>query len=165
MAREVTKQIVSAFLAGNKLSVSNSNTDGNKLYLFGNLIAEKRNDGLYITNAGWKSATTLERLRALPNVGISVKKGIWYLNGKEWDGEWVNVKTGDKPDESNVLKSVAMVAAMGDILTQTKTDANTWKKRMFKAGLGAGIDFPEDWDSLSEDEKEKRLNNAINVIK
>ena len=26
-----------------------------------------------------------------------------------------------------------------------------------------GVSFPDDWDSLSEDEKEKRLNKAIEI--
>lgn len=90
MARKVTKEIVSAFLAGQRLSVSNSFTNGNELYLFGNLIA-KKDDGLFITNAGWQSNTTKERLNSLPNVSISQKKGKWFLNGNEWDGEWVKV--------------------------------------------------------------------------
>jgi hypothetical protein len=32
---------------------------------------------------------------------------------------------------------------------------------MIKAGLGEGIMMPEDWDTLSEDEKEKRLDAVI----
>jgi hypothetical protein len=37
---------------------------------------------------------------------------------------------------------------------------------MIKAGLGnKGLEMPEDWDSLSEDEKEKRLNNVIAHMK
>ena len=35
------------------------------------------------------------------------------------------------------------------------------KKRMLKAGLGEGLDFPEDWNTLSEDEKEIRLNKVV----
>lgn len=91
MSRKVTKSIVSAFIAGTPLTVSNSQTDGTRLFLFGNLIAEKRKDGIYITNAGWDTNTTKERLNALPNVSICQKKRVWYLNGKEWGGEWVKV--------------------------------------------------------------------------
>jgi hypothetical protein len=91
MARKVTNSIVSAFISGNELKVSNSKTDGKSLYLFGNKIAEKRKDGLYITNAGWNSNTTKERLNALPNVSICQKKHVWYLNDKEWDGSWTKV--------------------------------------------------------------------------
>jgi hypothetical protein len=37
---------------------------------------------------------------------------------------------------------------------------------MLKAGLdGSGLIMPKDWDSLSEDEKEARLNGAISQLK
>jgi len=89
--RQVTEQITAAFKSGIPAIISNSTTDGTSLFLFGNKIAERRNDGIYITNAGWKSNTTKERLNALPNVSIQQKKGIWYLNGEIWDGQWVKV--------------------------------------------------------------------------
>jgi len=34
---------------------------------------------------------------------------------------------------------------------------------MIKAGM-PGIDIPEDWDTLSEEEKETRLNYVINLM-
>ena len=41
-----------------------------------------------------------------------------------------------------------------------------WWNKMLKAGLGnKGLEMPEDWDSLSEDEKERRLNGAIGNLK
>ena len=46
---------------------------------------------LSITNCGWETATTKERLNALPNVRIQQKKGIWYLNDVEWDGKLIDV--------------------------------------------------------------------------
>lgn len=65
------------------------------LLLFNNEIAYRYNDPentLSITNAGWKSATTRKRLNAIPNVNILQSKGIWYLNGKEWDGKLIDIK-------------------------------------------------------------------------
>lgn len=63
----------------------------------------------------------------------------------------------------NTLKSVMMV---GDVLTSTQKDRNDWKERMLKAGLGdKGLIMPEDWDTLSEDEKETRLNGVIQELK
>lgn len=91
MSRKVTTQIVSAFMAGNKLTVGNSHTYGSALFLHGNKIAEKREDGLYISNAGWSTNVTKERLNALPDVSIGQKNFIWYLNGNQWSGEWTKV--------------------------------------------------------------------------
>jgi hypothetical protein len=66
------------------------------MLLFGNPIARrfKQFDTQYgmetikttIKTCGYKTATTLSRLRALQGVDIKVKSGKWYLNGKEWSG-------------------------------------------------------------------------------
>ena len=64
------------------------------LKLHGNIIAYRYNDTkqtLSITNAGWFSNTTKERLNALPNVHITQKNWVWYLNGKEWNGELIDI--------------------------------------------------------------------------
>lgn len=65
------------------------------LKLFGNAIAYQYNDPektLSITNCGWNTATTKERLNAIPNVNIVQKKGVWFLNDVEWDGELIDIK-------------------------------------------------------------------------
>lgn len=67
----------------------------------------------------------------------------------------------EKEEAQAQFKSIAMVAKMGEVLAPDQKSKNEWKERMIKAGLGAGIDMPEDWDTLSEDEKEKRLDAVI----
>lgn len=65
------------------------------LKLHNNAIAYLYNDPqktLSITNCGWLSKTTKERLNALPNVSIQQKKGIWFLNGLQWDGNLIDIK-------------------------------------------------------------------------
>lgn len=89
--RQVSEQIVRAFGNRQAKSVGNTRTDGQAIYLHGNKIAEWRSDGLWISNAGWFSSTTKERLNALPGVRVHQKQGVWYLNSKDWDGGWVNV--------------------------------------------------------------------------
>lgn len=57
--------------------------------LHGNEIAYRYNDPkktLSITNAGWATNTTKERLNSIPGVSIQQKAGVWYLNGQVWDG-------------------------------------------------------------------------------
>ena len=95
--KEVTRQVTSAFLQGEAKKVDNTQTDGRSLWLFFNKIAEHREDGLYVSNCGYKTRTTAERLRALPNVSLVSKKGKWILNGEEWDGEWRRVNTNPQP--------------------------------------------------------------------
>lgn len=70
-----------------------------------------------------------------------------------------------KEAEKEVKKefaTVGMVALLGDVFGTTTKEKNDWKARMLKAGLGnKGLTMPEDWDSLSEDEKETRLDKVI----
>lgn len=89
--RQITVKIVHAFQGRYELRIDNSRTDGTSLWLFGNKIAMWREDGLWISNGGWDSKTTKERLNGLLGVYIKQKRGAWYLNEREWDGRWVNV--------------------------------------------------------------------------
>lgn len=89
--RKITREIVDAFQNSRSLTIGNSRTNGESLWLFGNKIAEIRRDGLWITNAGWDSSTTKERLNGLSSVHIVQRRGKWYLNEVEWDGSWVHV--------------------------------------------------------------------------
>tara|TARA_R110002051_G_scaffold270934_1_gene331374 strand:- start:1029 stop:1217 length:189 start_codon:yes stop_codon:yes gene_type:complete len=59
------------------------------------------------------------------------------------------------------MKSASMVALFGEVLCGNQKEKNDWKKRMLAAT--GKLDFPADWDELSEDEKEKRLNNVIKI--
>jgi hypothetical protein len=69
-------------------------------------------------------------------------------------------------DDTAGLRSVGLVMALGDLFTTTKKDANDWKARMLKAGLGnKGLIMPDDWDTLDEATKEARLNGAIAQLK
>ena len=94
--RTVTQNAVNCFYNKENRNFNNTSviTEGNitKMFLFGNLIAKLENDKLFITNAGWKSNTTKERLNALKGVNIFQKKGEWFLNGEKWDGKLTEIK-------------------------------------------------------------------------
>ncbi len=93
--RAVTNNITNAFIANKPASIGNSivRVDGEttSLYLHGNLIATKKGNTTKITNCGWKTNVTKERLNGLPNVKIQQIKGKWFLNGKEWNGELTKI--------------------------------------------------------------------------
>ena len=85
--RQITKEAVDAFMEGGIYKKSNMEVRNNCMYLSGNKIAWfDRNHQLWISNCGWWSNTTKERLNALPKVNIVQRKHIWYLNGERWDG-------------------------------------------------------------------------------
>jgi len=92
--RTITKKAVVKFLNAEPFNSGNTSVkifpNVSVLVLFGNEIAYKYNNPektLAITTCGYKTNTTEERLNALPNVHIQVKKGVWYLNSLEWDGK------------------------------------------------------------------------------
>lgn len=71
--RQITKKIAEYFNAGLPLTIDNTRTDGEKVWLFGNMIAEAdhRLGLLKITLCGHDTATTKERLN-----GIMQKFGV-----------------------------------------------------------------------------------------
>jgi len=96
--RQITEQSIAAFLNAEEFSKQNMIVEVlpnvTILKLHNNPIAYLYNDPektLSITNAGWKSNTTKERLNALPNVSIQQRNFVWYLNGKEWNGNLIDI--------------------------------------------------------------------------
>jgi hypothetical protein len=96
--RKITEESVQAFMNAEVFNKSNTKVrvlpNVTVLSLFGNDIAWKYNDPnqtISISDAGWKSDTTKERLNGIPGVSIQQKKGEWYLNGNEWDGKIIDL--------------------------------------------------------------------------
>ena len=95
MAKSI-EPVIESFLNGKSKKISNTETDGTSLWLFGNKIAEKGVDGLYINTCNWNSRTTRDRLSMLPDVWVSSKKGQLFLkvgnnDWQKWDGKLINV--------------------------------------------------------------------------
>tara|TARA_R110002072_G_scaffold59878_1_gene152170 strand:+ start:306 stop:599 length:294 start_codon:yes stop_codon:yes gene_type:complete len=96
--RKITEESVKAFLNAKKFNKQNMSVEilpnVTILKLHGNSIAYQYNDPqktLSITNCGWFTVTTKERLNALPNVNIQQKNFVWFLNGVEWDGNKIDI--------------------------------------------------------------------------
>jgi hypothetical protein len=94
----ITEKSVNAFMNAKPFKRDNTEVvvlpNVTILKLFGNEIAYLYNDPdrtLSITNCGWFSDTTKERLNGIPNVSIRQSKGLWYLNGAYWDGKLIDV--------------------------------------------------------------------------
>ncbi len=96
--RKITQQSIEAFMNAERFKKQNTTVEVlpnvTILKLHNNTIAYRYNDPqrtLTITNCGWFSNTTKERLNALPNVNIYQKNYKWFLNGKEWDGNKIDI--------------------------------------------------------------------------
>jgi hypothetical protein len=62
---------------------------------------------------------------------------------------------------SGIFTAVKAICAIGALECKSDKEKNAWDKKMFAA---AGLDFPYDWDSLSEEEKKSRLDKVKSVI-
>jgi len=96
--RKITKDAVEAFNNNFNFKRDNTQVVANAgltvLVLHGNVIATKSPDtgGVCVSNGGWFSNTTKERLNGLDGVSINQRKGEWYLNGEKWDGSVTKIK-------------------------------------------------------------------------
>ena len=102
--RRVTQNSVNAFMRDQNYAEGNTTVRTavesgggeyyTEMYLHGNRIARKlmnQEAGIQITNCGYSTNVTKERLNGLPGVNIVQKNCEWYLNGKEWNGELIEV--------------------------------------------------------------------------
>lgn len=96
--RKITKESAEAFYrrgdfkSGNtEVKTTFGDTVITELRLFGNTIAKYENSIISITDAGWNTTTTRERLNGLDGVSINQSKGQLYLNGNQWNGEWIEI--------------------------------------------------------------------------
>lgn len=129
----------------------NLHIEGNKVISYTTHVAtiDSANRKLYVH--GWWSVTTSKH--------INYVASEYGLTKEEKKREEI------APETDNSLKTIAMVAKMGEIFGTNQKEKNDWKARMLKAGLeNKGLIMPDDWNTLSEDEKEKRLNRAIEQL-
>lgn len=79
-----------AFNNDRNMSSGNTVVQDRAIYLHGNKIAWKVEGGIMISNCGWSSNTTKERLNALRGVNIYQKNFDWYIyhNNKEEAEKW-----------------------------------------------------------------------------
>ena len=91
--RKITSDIVGAFVRGENKRSGNTVSEYGRLLLHGNCIAVRNAETgkIRITNARWFSATTKDRLNAIPGVNICQKNFDWFLNGSLWDGSWIDI--------------------------------------------------------------------------
>jgi len=66
--RKVTNEIANAFAQGESKAAGNTWTDGKAVFLHGNKIVERTDDGILMTLAGWNTSTTRERLNGIAQV-------------------------------------------------------------------------------------------------
>ena len=106
--RKITSQSVDAFVNGYRFNRGNTTVSGCGatgirewyLMLHNNLIAKKivNKHDLWITDAGWQTVTTKERLNGVLSRltfgwGLFQKKGEWFLTNDEETVQWTGSAT------------------------------------------------------------------------
>jgi len=127
----------------------NLKVEGDKVYSYNTHVATIDGNKLY--RLGWWSVTTSKHINYVAKeYGLTVQ-------------DMPKDKKPVKEEGNGQLKAVSMVCAFGALLCDTQEEKNKWNKRMLSTVQG--IDFPEDFDNLPEEEKQKRLNGALEFIK
>ena len=90
--RKITSEAVEALMNGYDYKCSNTKVEDHAMYLHGNKIAWRVKGMLFISNCGYFTTVTKERLNGLPNVTIQQIRGEWYLNGKKWNGKAIRIR-------------------------------------------------------------------------
>jgi len=130
------------------------NEDGKtKLKSYSTIVAYIENDKAVVN--GTYSPTTLRHI-----------KEFLLQHGFKADNKSQIIEDYPEPEDTtpeetplaNHMKSISMVCAMGSLLSNTPKEQNTFDKRML--GTINGISFPDDFDTLPEEEKTKRLQLA-----
>jgi hypothetical protein len=88
--RIVSKKIAVSFENNRSRKVGNTHTDGQSVFLYGNKIIERREDGsVWVSLAGWNTPTTRSRINDITGAGFSQKDFTPYLRGEPVDSrEW-----------------------------------------------------------------------------
>jgi hypothetical protein len=118
-ARKTVDDVVQAFLDGRSKSTGSVrgrgyrySTDGTRIKIWGNVVAEKAQSGIFLTDAGWHSVITKQMLNTIldemHNRGItrfrwsiSQSQFEWYIDGSPWPGKVRIGNDGELYDATN----------------------------------------------------------------
>lgn len=130
----------------------NLRIEGSKVISYTTHVATIDHSGRRLLVHGWWSVTTSKHINHVADT-----YGLTKVDAPR--------EAEPEADDGGMLKTVAMVAAFGNVLCNTDKEKNDWKLRMMKAGLGnRGLSIPDDFDSLPEAEKTRRLDAALKAI-
>ena len=114
---------------------------------------QPRNSGEVVVCENVWTITTAKHLNWIEDwAGYPRKQN--RLKRDEFKEALVKARGPEAENSNDMLKTTSMVSMMFGLLATDKDKELAQKKRFFEI---AGLTFPEDWDSLSNEEKEKRI--------
>lgn len=123
------------------------------LYKGGSILGEAK---IHYINRTWESYEFQSVLQKL----LNEKSGRWLSDTEKAE---VNTFLDKDLTDWKPFKNVAALAMMGEIMGADLAQKNRFKTLALKTL--PGIDIPEDWASLPEEEKAKRLDKVIALTK
>ena len=139
------RQVVQAFKEGRKAGSGNYFTDGTRLYLFGNLIAERQSNGkIRVTDAGYATHTTHKTLRAL-GVNIRRKQGRSYIDDQPYQSGTYHEMQARHGYHGTVKRPTRILVAEGGKPEHVDVYAsrNTHRQSNRSGGYGINIKMPK----------------------
>ena len=91
----ITRDAAAAFISGAEFERENMHVHHNdggrvsRLFLFGNLIAERNRDSIRVTLAGWPTTTTRARLNGLLEL-LNINRRFYQLRKVQYFGSTIN---------------------------------------------------------------------------
>ena len=123
-------------------------------------VAFIKDGQLTISENVW-SITTAKHLNWIEDY-VGVQRKFLRIPHKDFKSSFEKAKGHEDKPAPDMLKTVGMVSAMFGVLSENDKEAKVKYQKRFYEKV-PGIQFPEDWDQLSTEEKEKRLNNVNSV--
>lgn len=128
-----------------------------KLHKNGRIVSQAREGYLNRTWESYEYQTVIHKLiqHAWKKCHVD-----WTEEQREKYKAVADIQGKEKIDTSFGL--IGGIAKLGELICDKQKDKNAWKKKML--GTIPGIEFPDNFDSLPEDEKEERLDKAIGQL-
>jgi hypothetical protein len=113
-------------------------------------------DGMITARQNVWGSTTGKHLNWISSKKYRLPSDKFEAELKKVQGKQADYKAPDQ------LKVVGLASAMFGILSENDKEAKVKFQKRFYENV-PGLHFPDDWDQLSTEEKEKRLNNVTKV--
>ena len=124
----------------------------------------KRDDWIISSGKGCYYNRTWERYTYQSAIQNAIRKATTINEDeRKYLNEWATEGKEPLKEDMAIFGMAAMTAELGNLFCDTTEEKNAWKKRMIKAV--PGLDFPEDFDELPEDVKQKRLDETLKMMK
>ena len=103
--RQVTQKIRKAFWKGQSLTIGNTKTDGQSVWLHGNEIVKTAGNGqVWATLAGWNTPTTRERVNGITGLNFHQVDFDARLDGRPVDAQdWFIVSSPTAQANAGIL--------------------------------------------------------------